>query len=49
MDKVQEERAQKPSGPKGNLINATGPLLDVVDVGAEMPIEGIYIMMMEGV
>ena len=35
MDLVQEKRAQKPTGPKWDLINPTGPLLEVVDVRAE--------------
>ena len=40
MDLVQERRAQKPTGPKWDLINSTGPLLEVVDAWAETTVEG---------
>ena len=45
MDLVQERRAQKPTGSKWDLINPTGPLLEVVDVRAETTVEGRCILM----
>ena len=43
---VQEKRIQKPIGLKWDLINPTGPLLEVVDVRATTTVEGRYILMM---
>ena len=43
---VQKKRAQKPAGSKWDLINPTGPLLEVVDVRAETTVEGRDILMM---
>ena len=45
MDFVQREE-QKSTGPKGELINPTGPLLDVDDVRAKTTVEGRCILMM---
>ena len=47
VDLVQKKRAQKPARSKWDLIDPTGPLLDVVDVRrAETTVEGRDILMM---
>ena len=42
----KREEHKKPIGPKLDLINPTGPLLEVVEVNAETTVEGRCILMM---
>ena len=46
VDLVHEKLAQIPAGSKWGLINPTIPLLEVIDVRAEMTVEGRVILMM---
>ena len=46
MDLVQDIREQKLIGSKWDLINPTGPILEVVDVREKTTDEGRYILIM---
>ena len=46
MDLVQGKRAHKPTDSKWDLVDPTGPVLEVIDVRAKTTVEGRFILTM---